>query len=613
MNKKEIIRRYFSFVNFANMIKVGANNVARGNRPFMIFEDTEYKYRDVYRLSSRYAHYFLAERKRRVGNGTLGKDQRLAVGIYQENTPQFVFACFGAGLSNSVIFAINTGFRGATLKSVIEQARIKLLLAGVSYLPEVERLLDNTVTIGRDDVIVLEEPQGENQKKYHWIEEKLAESQAVGVKGAKLACVNTDPVLVIYTSGTTGMPKAVPCSHLKLVGAGSVVQSTVRLSKKDRGYICMPLFHSNSWYVGLLPIIIAGASFVLKRRFSATAFESDILKYGVSYMNYVGQPLHYIIAALEKKYGDSVAVEMALAHHPKNRFRIAYGNGASTVDRKKLQRYFGMKHLYEIYGSTEAVITTANRPGDPIDSVGRADASIVILDEQGQECEPARVDGDGKILNYERAVGEISRKIKGESLRFDGYFANENASRDKFQGGYYRSGDLGHIRIVKGKRYLFFNGRTDDWIRKDGENFSADTVAAYALKQPGVKQAIAYGAPCEVSDEKVMVAIELEAGCVFNPKTSFLWYLQQQSEGGMDPKWMPDYIRIVDAFTLTDTQKIMVRPYKREHFDIESHPQMVLYFRERGDTEYRRFTDRDFRQLKQAFIDAGRQQLLLQK
>jgi fatty-acyl-CoA synthase len=352
---------------------------------------------------------------------------------------------------------------------------------------------------------------------------------------------------------------------------------------------------------------------VLKRRFSASAFESDILRYGVTYMNYVGQPLHYIIAAIEKKYGDSVAVEMALAHHPNNRFRIAYGNGASTVDRKKCLRYFGMEHIYEIYGSTEAVITTANRPGDPIDSVGRADRSIVILDEDGQPCEPARVSSDGKILNYDRTVGEISRKINGESLRFDGYFENQKASQDKFRGGYYRSGDLGHIRIIKGKRYLYFNGRTDDWIRKDGENFSADNVAEYAVRLPGVKQAIAYGAPCEVSDEKVMVTIELQKGVTFDPQACFVWYTKQQTEGGMDPKWMPDYVRIIDSFSLTDTQKLLVRPYKREHFDLESHPNMVIYFRQRGDTQYRRFTEQNYKALKKAFIDADREALLSQE
>jgi len=80
----------------------------------------------------------------------------------------------------------------------------------------------------------------------------------------------------------------------------------------------MPLFHSNAWYIGILPQMIVGGSFVLKRRFSASAFEEDMLAQGVTFLNYVGQPLHYIIDALERKYGSGEAVEAALAKHPRN-------------------------------------------------------------------------------------------------------------------------------------------------------------------------------------------------------------------------------------------------------------------------------------------------------
>jgi len=421
---------------------------------------------------------------------------------------------------------------------------------------------------------------------------------------------NTSPVIIIYTSGTTGLPKGVPCTHLKLLGAGVVVQSAVHLKKNDRGYICMPLFHSNAWYVGILPIMIAGGSFVLKRKFSASAFEEDILKYGITYMNYVGQPLHYIISALEKKYGTGDGVVTALADHPQNRFRVAYGNGAPAVDRKKIMRYLNMEHVFEIYGSSEAVITTANKPGDPVDSVGNAGKSIIIIDEENNECEPGLVDDNGQLTNYDKAVGEISKKINKDNVRFDGYFNNEDATGSKFRDGLYHSGDLGHVRIVNGKRYLFFNGRTDDWIRKDGENFSAENVLDYAVMMPDVKLAIAYGVPCEVSDEKVMVTVQMREDAIFNPQRAFDWMIEQREKNGMDPKWMPDYIRVIKEFILTNTQKIMIRPFKREHFDIEARPDMEIYFQQRGDTTYHKLTPEAFEKIKTSFVEMQREGLL---
>jgi hypothetical protein len=86
--------------------------------------------------------------------------------------------------------------------------------------------------------------------------------------------------------------------------------------------------------------------------------------------------------------------------------------------------------------------------------------------------------------------------------------------------------------------------------------------------------------------------------------------MRQQAEGGMDPKWMPDYVRIVEAFPLTDTQKIVVRPFKRENFDIESNPAMVIYYRERGDKTYKPLTREGFLKLKETFEKNGRLALL---
>ncbi|MCX5850111.1 MAG: AMP-binding protein [Deltaproteobacteria bacterium] len=612
INLKTIIRKVFGFVNFGNMIKVTLWWLCfRRNRVFFIFEGRGYTYREVYQQAQRYAGFFLSVRKKLVDSGKLDKNKRLSFGVYMDNTPEFLFAAFGAGLSNSILFAINSGFRGETLAKVMDQAGISFLIINDSTLKEVEGAIKNIQVIGPENVYFIGDKKTFQSSGFQSLEDAVEESQCVTVPGSyRVKVDNFSPVIVIYTSGTSGMPKGVPCTHIKMFGAGFVVQSAVHLNSRDRGYISMPLFHSNAWYIGILPQMIVGGSFVLKRRFSASAFEEDMLAHGVTFLNYVGQPLHYIIDALERKYGSGEAVEAALAKHPRNKFRSAYGNGATVNDRIKFKHYLGMEHIYEIYGSTEAVITTANCPGDPVDSVGRVDSSICILDEEGNECAPGVVDASGALTNYDKAVGEICRKIGDNNLRFEGYFGNEGATSQKFREGWYHSGDLGHVRIVNSKRYMFFNGRTDDWIRKDGENFSAESVLCFAQNIPVVDCAIAYGAPCEVADEKVMVTVQLKDGFAFEPDKVYAWFIKQQKEGGMDPKWMPDYIRIIESFPVTDTQKIMVRPFKRENFNLEGNPGMQIYFRQRGDNTYRRLTPDEFNKIKEEFKLNGREAIL---
>ena len=77
---------------------------------------------------------------------------------------------------------------------------------------------------------------------------------------------------------------------------------------------------------------------------------------------------------------------------------------------------------------TEAAISTFRRKSDPRGSVGLVtDPQVQILNERGEECEPAELDEEGKITNYAAAVGEICR-VAEDSALFQGYFDNPDAN-----------------------------------------------------------------------------------------------------------------------------------------------------------------------------------------
>ncbi len=611
-DQKAIVQKWLGFINMASIFKTLARMPGRKNRPFFIFDDKTYTYKEVYEESLKYAKYFLTIKEKKIKQGKLKPEDQMAIGLYLDNCPEFVFIFFGAAMAGAVLIAANTGFRGETLSNLMNLADVSLLISDTPHLEEIGRILPDVTVIGDEDVFIVGDPAKTKDAGYKNIEDGIASPEVTNYGKVKVKVDTTSPLIVIYTSGTTGAPKGVPCSQIKLLGAAIVTYTRLKLKKEDRGWISMPMFHSNAWFIGILPLMLSGSSFLLRRKFSASGFVDDMLNHGITYLNYVGQPIHYIIVALENKHGSPEDVEKALADHPDNHFRIAHGNGATPVDRQKLMRYLNMEHIYELYGSTEASISTVICPGDPIDSVGLCKSKkVVILNENNENCPPGEVDEKGGLLNYDAAVGEISKITDQNNIIFDGYYKNTDASSKKFQDGYFRSGDLGHIRIVNGKKYLYFNGRTDDWIRKDGENFSAENVAQFAFELPGVELAAAYGAPCEVADEKVMIAIQLKSGVDFDPKAVFDWFMEQQKTGGMDPKWMPDYIRIVDSFSMThQTQKILVRPLKREHFNLEKVPEMKSYYRQRGDDIYNELTEEAFKELRTLFDEAGRKNVL---
>jgi fatty-acyl-CoA synthase len=555
----------------------------------------------------RTAHFLL----RRLGPSDERRPGHVAMLL--ENHPELLSLYAGCAYARLVLFGVNTGLRGDTLAGVIDQSRARLLVVDERFLPEVERIRDRLRHIPDENLLVLR-TLGASDLAGRDFDARIGDE--IAKPGESLAAPSVavrpeDNLMVIYTSGTTGLPKGINNNHFKLLVIGLNVSRQLRLGPDDVGYACMPLFHSNALFLGFHPAFQVGGSVALRERFSASGFVPDLLRHGVSYWNYVGEPVHYILETLWERFaGDEARILAEVARNPRNRLRYALGNGASPPDMDRFVRWLGLEDMFELYGSTEAAISTFRKHSDPRGSVGEiSDPNVRILDEQGGECPPAEVDAEGGIRNYADAVGEICR-VAPDSALFQGYFDNPDASRAKHRDGVYHSGDLGHVQVLDGKRYLFFDGRTDDWIRKDGENFSAAQVARILQEHPDVALAAAYGVPCAVSDELVMAALKLRPGARFDPRGFHEFCERQVSTGGMDRKWIPDFVRLVDDFEYTQTQKVLVRSLKKVHFDRRRLPDAVICWRERGDLAYRDFTREDFEALRREFERSERAELL---
>ena len=589
-------------------IEARARDPETGPRPFVLHDDRALSHRDFRDACVRTAHFLL----RRLGRRSGSTEEAPRVAMLLENRPELLTLYGGCAYAGATLFGVNTGLRGDTLAGVIDQSRARLLVVEEKFAPEVDRIAGRLRHLGRDEILVVSGRESAVRSERDYLARIEAEVPEHGstLDPPDVAVRPEDNLLVIYTSGTTGLPKGINNNHLKLLTIGKVVASRLELAPEDVGYACMPLFHSNAIFLGFQPALEAGAAIGLRERFSASRFLPDVLRYGVTWWNYVGEPVHYILQALLREYGTEQRILAEVAGHPGNRLRYALGNGASPPDIDRFMRYLGLDDMFELYGSTEAAISTFRRKEDPRGSVGEiTDPAVRILNERGEECPPAELGPDGRILNYHEAVGEICRVAPDTSL-FQGYYENEAANAEKYRDGVYHSGDLGHVLLRDGKRYLFFDGRTDDWIRKDGENFSAAQVARLLAEHPDVALAAAYGVPCAVSDELVMAALKLRPGARFDPDGFFEFCRRESTEGSMDPKWFPDFVRIVEEFEYTGTQKILVRHLKRAHF----HPDRVggdpIFFRERGDSTFRPFAREEFERLRKAFHAAEREHLL---
>jgi fatty-acyl-CoA synthase len=135
-------------------------------------------------------------------------------------------------------------------------------------------------------------------------------------------------------------------------------------------------------------------------------------------------------------------------------------------------------------------------------------------------------------------------------------------------------------------------------------------VARLLQEHEDVVLAAAYGVPCPVSDEWVMAALKLRPGASFEPQGFFDFCDGLIDHGGMDRKWFPDFVRVVDEFEYTKTQKVLVRNLKQVHFDLPRLAGAAVYFRTRGDTSFRPFAPADYEALRGEFERGERLELL---
>ena len=168
-----------------------------------------------------------------------------------------------------------------------------------------------------------------------------------------------------------------------------------------------------------------------------------------------------------------------------------------------------------------------------------------------QECEVATFDASGDLLNREAAVGELVNTSGGGLFR--GYYKDEGATDHRLRHGMYWSGDLAY-RDADG--WIYFAGRTADWMRVDGENLAAAPIERVLIRLPETSRVAVYPVPDESVGDQVMAAIVLRDGATLAPE-AFEEFLACQAD--LSPKAWPRYVWIADDLPSTATNKILKR------------------------------------------------------
>lgn len=532
-----------------------------GDRPALRFEDETWTWSAFVDATAQRAAYL---------DATLDPDQPPHVGVLLDNVPEFPMWLCAAALAGNAIVGINPTRRGAELARDIRHADCQLIITEARYL---DLLADLNLGAATDRVLVVDD----------------AADALAPHRGAPLLDRPVDQrgiYLLLFTSGTSGAPKACILSQGRLAQMSSRLSEMMGFSPDDVMYQVMPLFHSNAIITGFAPWLISGATCALRRRFSASGFLPDVRRYGVTYFNYVGKPLSYILATPEQPDD---------AENPLTR---VFGNEAADLDIERFSRRFAVP-VIDGYGSTEGGANVSRTPDMPKGALGVGPEGTVILDaDTGEECVRAQFDEHGHLLNPEDAIGEIVNK--NGAAGFEGYYKNDEANAERVRSGYYWTGDLGY-RDEQG--FFYFAGRDFEWLRVDGENFAAAPVERILARHPDVVLAVVYAVPDEDVGDQVMTAIQLRPGTTFDA-AAFDRFLADQADLGT--KWSPRYVRITETLPMTETQKVLKRELRRDRWEASD----PVYWRPRKGDGLQLMTPADRTELDGRFAARDRLDLL---
>ncbi|PNI50617.1 SLC27A1 isoform 5 [Pan troglodytes] len=386
----------------------------------------------------------------------------------------------------------------------------------------------------------------------------------LGTSGAKALIFGgemvADRLFYIYTSGTTGLPKAAIVVHSRYYRMAAFGHHAYRMQAADVLYDCLPLYHSAGNIIGVGQCLIYGLTVVLRKKFSASRFWDDCIKYNCTVVQYIGEICRYLLKQ---------PVREAERRH---RVRLAVGNGLRPAIWEEFTERFGVRQIGEFYGATECNCSIANMDGKvgscgfnsrilphvyPIRLVKVNEDTMELLRDAQGLCIPCQAGEPGLL------VGQINQQ--DPLRRFDGY-VSESATSKKIAHSVFSKGDSaylsGDVLVMDELGYMYFRDRSGDTFRWRGENVSTTEVEGVLSRLLGQTDVAVYGVAVPGVEGKAGMAAVADPHSLLDPNAIY-----QELQKVLAPYARPIFLRLLPQVDTTGTFKIQKTRLQREGFD----------------------------------------------
>ncbi|CAD6196158.1 unnamed protein product [Caenorhabditis auriculariae] len=524
--------------------------VVRRNGPKTAMIDIEtsqtYTFDAFNRHCNRYANHFQS----------LGYRSGDVVALYMENSVEFVAAWMGMAKIGVVTAWINSNLKREQLVHCITASKTKAILTSSTLQNVLQDAIDEGLfEVGSTSVYVLGEPAPKS-KNFENLKDTLKIQRTVEPKSIDV--IDFKSILCfIYTSGTTGMPKAAVMKHFRYYSIAVGAAKSFGIRSSDRMYVSMPIYHTAAGILGVGQALLRGSSCVIRKKFSASNFWKDCVKYNCTVSQYIGEICRYLLA------------QPVVPEEETHRMRLLVGNGLRAeiwqpfVDRFKVR-------IGELYGSTEGTSTLVNIDGHvgacgflPISPLTKKMHPVRLIKVDDVTGEVIRTpDGLCVACNPGESGAMVSTIRKNNPLlQFEGYLnkseTNKKIIRDVFSRGdsCFLTGDLLHWDRLG---YVYFKDRTGDTFRWKGENVSTTEVEAILHPIAGISDATVYGVQVPGREGRAGMAAVVRGDLTLDASDDdVVERIGGRLAASLAPYAIPQFIRLCEDVEKTGTFKLV--------------------------------------------------------
>ena len=404
------------------------------DRPALVGMDFNLSYADLFERAKRAEEIFKKNPPKRVA-------------IFAENSPEWVFALYGAWRVGAAVIPIDAKSSAAETAFILSDASPQILCCDrANYQTALEA---TSGLANKPEILVLEDIFSEEN-----LGNKISNREEWGV-----AREDTDMAFIVYTSGTTGNPKGVVLTFANMYANMKAVAEAKYYFDGIRVLIMLPFQKSIS------PADIAG----VLQKYPVDMIISVPRFYELLHSNIMSKINHSAVlkglfslakAANSRKFSEKLFSAIHKKFGGEVKFWIS---GGAALDRKVWADLdtlgFGVR---EGYGMTEC-------------------APIIAFPRIGR----IKIGSPGEALpGVEIRIVEGEVAVKGGNVT-PGYYNRPEETREAIRNGWLFTGDLGY---VDENGFLFITGRRKEIIvLPNGKNINpAEMEAQIAAQSPEI-------------------------------------------------------------------------------------------------------------------------------